>query len=83
MFSKLDVRRKLIVTLELSSDSRKIVVRYFVNRAPAVQLDSAMSVFASLVPFSDVDACASCSASLILNFYDVYATYVTLVKFNF
>ena len=34
MFCKLDVRRKLIVTLELSSDSRKIVVRYFVNRAP-------------------------------------------------
>ena len=34
MFCKLDVRRKSIVTLALSSDSRKIVVRYFVNRAP-------------------------------------------------
>jgi len=34
MFSKLDVRRKSIVTLVLSQDNRKIVVRYFVNRAP-------------------------------------------------
>ena len=34
MFCKLDVRRKLIVTLALSYDNRKIVVRYFVNRAP-------------------------------------------------
>jgi len=37
MFCKLDVRRKLIVTLELSLNNRKIVVRYFVNRAPEVQ----------------------------------------------
>jgi len=35
MFCKLDVRRKLIVTLALSKDNRKTVVRYFVNRAPA------------------------------------------------
>jgi len=34
MFCKLDVRRKSIVTLALSSDSHKIIVRYFVNRAP-------------------------------------------------
>jgi len=34
MFCKLDVRRKLIVTMALSQDDRKIVVRYFVNRAP-------------------------------------------------
>jgi len=34
MFCKLDVRRKLIVTLALSYDDRKIVVKYFVNRAP-------------------------------------------------
>jgi len=34
MFRKLDVRRKSIVTLALSYDNRKIVVRYFVNRAP-------------------------------------------------
>ena len=34
MFCKLDVRRKSIVTLALSKDNRKIVVRYFVNRAP-------------------------------------------------
>jgi len=34
MFCKLDVRRKSIVTLVLSFDNRKIVVRYFVNRAP-------------------------------------------------
>ena len=33
MFCKLDIRRKLIVTLALSQDNRKIVVRYFVNRA--------------------------------------------------
>ena len=33
MFGKLDVRRKLVVTLALSQNNRKIVVRYFVNRA--------------------------------------------------
>ena len=33
MFDKSDARRKLIVTLALSSDNRKIVVRYFINRA--------------------------------------------------
>jgi len=35
MLCKLDVRRKLIVTLALSLDNRKMVVRYFVNRSPA------------------------------------------------
>ena len=34
MFGKLDVRRKSIVTLALSSDNRKIVVRQSVNRIP-------------------------------------------------
>ena len=34
MFGKLDVRRKSIVTLKLSQDNRKTVVRYFVNQAP-------------------------------------------------
>ena len=33
VFCKLDVRRKSIVTLALSYNNRKIVVRYFVNRA--------------------------------------------------
>ena len=37
MFCKLDVRRKSIVTLALSQDNRKIVVRYFVNQAPGLQ----------------------------------------------
>ena len=34
MFGILDVRRKSIVTLALSQDNRKTVVRHFVNRAP-------------------------------------------------
>jgi len=34
MFCKPDVHRKSIVTLALSSDNRKIVVRHFVNQAP-------------------------------------------------
>ena len=34
MFCKLDDRRKSIVSLALSLDNRKIVVRYFVNRDP-------------------------------------------------
>jgi len=38
MFCKSDVRRKLIITLALSKDDRKIVVRYFVNRAPDLKL---------------------------------------------
>jgi len=33
MFRKLDVRRKSIVTLPLSSDNHKIIVRHFVNLA--------------------------------------------------
>jgi len=37
MFDKLYVSSKLIVTLALSQDNRKIVVRYFVNQAPDVQ----------------------------------------------
>jgi len=36
MFGKLDVRRKSIAILALSYDNRKIVVRYFVNRAPVL-----------------------------------------------
>ena len=36
MFCKLDVRRKSIVTLTLSYDNRKIIVRYFVYQAPDV-----------------------------------------------
>ena len=36
MFCKLNVRRKSILTLALSQDNRKIVVRYFVNRAPGL-----------------------------------------------
>jgi len=34
MFCKLDVRRTSIVTLALSQDNRKSVVRYLVNQAP-------------------------------------------------
>ena len=37
LFCKLDVRRKLTVTVALSYDNRKTVVRYFVNRAPVPQ----------------------------------------------
>ena len=41
MFCKIDVCRKSIVTLALSYDNRKIVVRYFVNRAPEPALKAA------------------------------------------
>jgi len=34
MYDKLYVRRKSIVTVALSQDNRKIVIRYFVNQAP-------------------------------------------------
>jgi len=40
MFCKLDVRRKSIVTLALSKDNRKIVVRYFANRAPDYYIET-------------------------------------------
>jgi len=43
MFRKLDVRRKSIVTFALSLDNRKIVVRYFVNRAPGQRLRETVS----------------------------------------
>ena len=41
MFCELDVRRKSIVTLALSKDNRKIIVRYFVNRDPGLDFDLA------------------------------------------
>ena len=40
MFCKLNVRRKSTVTSPLSSDNRKIVVRYFVNLARVVRMYS-------------------------------------------
>jgi len=49
MFCKLHVRRKSIVTLALSQDNRKIVVRYFVNRAPDSDADCFHFLSATLV----------------------------------
>jgi len=46
MFCKLDVRSKSIVTLTLSWYNRKIVVRYFANRAPASHAMQAASIIA-------------------------------------
>jgi len=49
MFCKLDIRRKLIVTLALSQDNRKIVVRYFVNRAPEFLIEGMQYTTSSIL----------------------------------
>ena len=48
MFGKLDVRRKSLVTVALSQDNRKTVVRYFVNPALGFQVEVETYINSSL-----------------------------------